>query len=43
MKAYGKPKKASSHKIHSSDSCSICSNDSHKIVKNRERKNNKVK
>jgi hypothetical protein len=35
--------KNSSYKIHSSDLCSICSNDSHHVVKNRERKNNKVK
>jgi hypothetical protein len=42
MKTYGKPKKRSSSKIHSSDDCDICSNRNDTVVKNRDRKLNKV-
>lgn len=42
MRAYGKPNKVSSLKIHSSDKCDICSNVFHKIIKARERRKNKL-
>lgn len=42
MKPYGQPKKRRC-KIHSADECGTCGNTKDAVIKNRERKKNKLK